>query len=153
MPNDPADVIRVCAQLPVGSRQPRATAAALLQFSVSSRGYLFWPDAVSPAVMLEVRQAAAARQVMDRSPRPNPSPSATYTSSVTTPCVYLAERTVAGKPDRNVSRANAQPTNFSSFDVQRRRDASSVGEKRSKSSRGSSPSRSQLSEISVLCVM
>jgi hypothetical protein len=59
-------VIRVCAQLPLGSRPPGATADALLQFRVSSRGYLFWPDAVSPAVMLEVRQAAAARQGMDR---------------------------------------------------------------------------------------
>jgi toxin-antitoxin system PIN domain toxin len=59
-------VIRVCAQLPLGSRPPGATADALLQFRVSSRWYLFWPDAVSPAVMLEVRQAAAARQVMDR---------------------------------------------------------------------------------------
>ena len=52
-------VIRVCALLPLGSRPPGATADALLQFRVSSRGYLFWPDAVSPAVMLEVRQAAA----------------------------------------------------------------------------------------------
>lgn len=33
-------VIRVCAQLPFGSRPPRATADTLLQFRVSSRGYL-----------------------------------------------------------------------------------------------------------------
>jgi uncharacterized protein len=59
-------VIRVCAQLPHGTRPPRATAVALLQLRVSSRGHLFWPDPVSPAVMLEVRQAATAHQVMDR---------------------------------------------------------------------------------------
>ena len=59
-------VIRVCAQLPIGSRPPRATADALLQLRVSSPGHLFWPDAVSPAIMLELRQAETARQVTDR---------------------------------------------------------------------------------------
>jgi uncharacterized protein len=59
-------VIRVCAQLPVGRRAPRATADALLQFRVSSRGHLFWSDVVSPAVMLEVREAETARHVTDR---------------------------------------------------------------------------------------
>jgi toxin-antitoxin system PIN domain toxin len=59
-------VIRVCAQLPVGARTPRATADALLQLRVSGRGHLFWPDALSPAVMIEVRLAETARQVTDR---------------------------------------------------------------------------------------
>jgi toxin-antitoxin system PIN domain toxin len=59
-------VIRVCAQLPVASRPPRATVHALLQLRVSSPGHLFWPDAVSPAVMLELRQVETARQVTDR---------------------------------------------------------------------------------------
>jgi uncharacterized protein len=59
-------VIRVCAQLPTGNRPPRATVDALLQLRVSSQGHLFWPDAVSPAIMLELRQAETARQVTDR---------------------------------------------------------------------------------------
>jgi len=59
-------VIRVCAQLPAGSRAPRATADALLQLRVTNSGHLFWPDAVSPAIMLELRQADTARQVTDR---------------------------------------------------------------------------------------
>jgi uncharacterized protein len=59
-------VIRVCAQLPAGSRAPRATADALLQLRVTSSGHLFWPDAISPAIMLELRQAETARQVTDR---------------------------------------------------------------------------------------
>lgn len=59
-------VIRVCAQLPVGGRPPRATVDALLQLRVSSPGHLFWPDAFSPAIMLELRQAETARQVTDR---------------------------------------------------------------------------------------
>lgn len=59
-------VIRVCAQLPIGSRKPRATADALLQIRVSSPGHIFWPDAVSPAIMFELRQAETARQVTDR---------------------------------------------------------------------------------------
>lgn len=59
-------VVRVCAQLPVGRRPPRATVDALLQFRASSSGYLFWPDAFSPTVMLELRQAETARHVTDR---------------------------------------------------------------------------------------
>jgi uncharacterized protein len=59
-------VIRVCAQLSIGSRPPRATVHALLQLRVSSPGHLFWPDAVAPAIMLELRQAETARQVTDR---------------------------------------------------------------------------------------
>ena len=59
-------VIRVCAQLPVGGRPPRATVNALLQFRVSTPGHVFWPDAVSPATMIELRQAESARQVTDR---------------------------------------------------------------------------------------
>ena len=59
-------VIRVCAQLPVGARSPRATVDALLQFRVSTPGHMFWPDAVSPSVMIELRQAETARQVTDR---------------------------------------------------------------------------------------
>jgi len=50
----------------VGRRPPRATVDALLQLRVSGRGHLFWPDAVSPAIMLELRQAETARQVTDR---------------------------------------------------------------------------------------
>jgi predicted nucleic acid-binding protein len=59
-------VIRVCAQLPMGARPPRATVDALLQFRVSTAGHVFWPDALSPAVMIELRQAKTARQVTDR---------------------------------------------------------------------------------------
>jgi predicted nucleic acid-binding protein len=58
--------IRVCGQLPEGRRAPTATADALLQLRVSSRGHLFWPDPVSPAIMAELRQAETARQVTDR---------------------------------------------------------------------------------------
>jgi toxin-antitoxin system PIN domain toxin len=59
-------VIRVCAQIPLGSRPPRATADALLQIRVSSPGHIFWSDAISPAVMPELRQAETATQVTDR---------------------------------------------------------------------------------------
>ncbi|MFI5077483.1 MAG: TA system VapC family ribonuclease toxin [Vicinamibacteria bacterium] len=59
-------VIRVCAQLSAGARPPRLTANVLLQLRVSSPGYCFWPDAMSPATMAEVRQADTARQVTDR---------------------------------------------------------------------------------------
>ena len=59
-------VIRVCAQLPGGGWPPEATADRLLMLTVSSRGHEWWPDAVSPAVMPEVRSAATGRQVTDR---------------------------------------------------------------------------------------
>ena len=48
--------------------QPPAAcdADALLQLRVTNSGHLFWPDVVSPAIMLELRQAETARQVTDR---------------------------------------------------------------------------------------
>jgi toxin-antitoxin system PIN domain toxin len=58
-------VIRVCAQLPGGGWQPESTADRLLMLTVSSRGHEWWPDAVSPAVLPEVRAAAAGKQVTD----------------------------------------------------------------------------------------
>jgi len=48
-------VIRVCAQLPGGKWPPEATADRLLLLTISSRGYVWWPAIVSPAVMPEVR--------------------------------------------------------------------------------------------------
>ena len=59
-------VIRVCAQLPVGARSPEVTADALIQLRIANRGHTWWPDAVSPAVVLEVRRSQTARQVTDR---------------------------------------------------------------------------------------
>jgi uncharacterized protein len=59
-------VIRVCAQLPGGGWQPEATADRLLMLTVSSRGHEWWPDAVSPAVLPEVRSALTGNQVTDR---------------------------------------------------------------------------------------
>jgi len=59
-------VIRVCAQLPGGSWPAEATADQLLLLTATSRDYVFWPDAVSPAVMAEVRGARAGKQVTDR---------------------------------------------------------------------------------------
>jgi len=58
-------VIRVCAQLPGGAWLPEHTADHLLLLTLGS-SYEFWPDALSPAVMHEVRQAATARQLTDR---------------------------------------------------------------------------------------
>ena len=58
-------VIRVCAQLP-GGWQPQVTADRLLLLTISNRGYAWWPDAVSPAVLPEVRSAATGKQVTDR---------------------------------------------------------------------------------------
>jgi toxin-antitoxin system PIN domain toxin len=58
--------IRVCAQLPVGARPPEVTADALIQMRVANRGHRWWLDAVSPAVISEVRTAQTARQVADR---------------------------------------------------------------------------------------
>lgn len=58
-------VIRVCAQLP-GGWQPQVTADRLLMLTISNRGYAWWPDAVSPAVLPEVRSAATGKQVTDR---------------------------------------------------------------------------------------
>lgn len=59
-------VIRVCSQLPGGGWQLEATADRLLMLTVSSRGHEWWPDAVSPAVLPEVRSAVTGKQVTDR---------------------------------------------------------------------------------------
>ncbi|HVW08335.1 MAG TPA: hypothetical protein VG672_17130 [Bryobacteraceae bacterium] len=58
-------MIRVCAQLPGGGWQPEVTADRLLILTVSIRGHEWWPDAVSPAVLPEVRAAATGKQVTD----------------------------------------------------------------------------------------
>jgi toxin-antitoxin system PIN domain toxin len=58
--------IRVCAQLTVGARSPEATADALIQMRVANRGHIWWADAVSPAVVSEVRRSQTSRQVTDR---------------------------------------------------------------------------------------
>ena len=55
-------VIRVCAQLPGGAWVPEATADRLLLLRAASRAYEFWPDALSPAAMPEVRSAHEAPQ-------------------------------------------------------------------------------------------
>lgn len=57
--------IRICAQLPV-QRKPRATAEAVLLLHEASNAHVFWPDAVSPATMADVRSAASAKHVSDR---------------------------------------------------------------------------------------
>lgn len=59
-------VIRVCAQLPGGPWPPEATADRLLLLTAASRDYEFWPDAVPPAIMAEVRTAATAKLITDR---------------------------------------------------------------------------------------
>lgn len=59
-------VIRVCAQLPGGSWPPESTADRFLVLSASSRGYVWWPDIVSPTLLPEVRGATTAKQVTDR---------------------------------------------------------------------------------------
>lgn len=59
-------VIRVCAQLPGGGWPPETTADRLLLPTAASREYVWWPDAVSPAVLPEVRSADTAKQVTDR---------------------------------------------------------------------------------------
>jgi toxin-antitoxin system PIN domain toxin len=59
-------VIRVCAQLPGGPWPPETTADRLLLLSAASRDYEFWPDAIPPATMAEVRTAITAKQVTDR---------------------------------------------------------------------------------------
>jgi uncharacterized protein len=48
-------VMRVCAQLRGGSWPPERTADQLLLLTVDGRNHAFWPDAISPAVMAEVR--------------------------------------------------------------------------------------------------
>jgi predicted nucleic acid-binding protein len=59
-------VVRVCAQLPGGAWLPETTADRLLMLTAASREYVWWPDAVSPVVLPEVRSAATAKQVTDR---------------------------------------------------------------------------------------
>lgn len=59
-------VIRVCAQLRGGSWPPERTADQLLMLTADGREYAFWPDAVSPAVMPEVRTANTGKQLTDR---------------------------------------------------------------------------------------
>lgn len=58
--------IRVCAQLPGGAWPPETTADRLLIFTAASREYAWWPDAVSPMMLPEVRAATTAKQVTDR---------------------------------------------------------------------------------------
>lgn len=59
-------VIRVCAQLPGGPWPPERTADRLLLLTAASREYAWWPDAVSPVALPEVRSAGTAKQVTDR---------------------------------------------------------------------------------------
>jgi toxin-antitoxin system PIN domain toxin len=59
-------VIRVCAQLPGTRWAPEATADRLLMMIVTNREYVWWPSAVSPAVLPEVRSAETGKQVTDR---------------------------------------------------------------------------------------
>ena len=59
-------VIRVCTQLPGRPWPPETTADRLLLLTAASRDYEFWPDAVPPATMAEVRGATSAKQITDR---------------------------------------------------------------------------------------
>lgn len=59
-------VIGVCAQLTGGLWPPEATADRLLMLTISNRGYVWWPETVSPAVVPEVRSAGTAKHVTDR---------------------------------------------------------------------------------------
>lgn len=59
-------VIRVCAQLPGGPWPAESTADRLLLLTATGREYVFWPDAISPAVMPEVRESTTAKQITDR---------------------------------------------------------------------------------------
>ena len=59
-------VVRVCAQLPGGAWPPDTTADRLLMLTAANREYVWWPDAMSPAVLPEVRSASSAKQVTDR---------------------------------------------------------------------------------------
>lgn len=58
--------IRVYAQLPGGAWPPETTADRLLLLTATSREYVWWPDAVSPIMLPEVRAAATAKQVTER---------------------------------------------------------------------------------------
>lgn len=59
-------VIRVCAQLPGGAWLPERTADQLLILTADGRPHEFWSDALSPAVMSEVRLAETGKQITDR---------------------------------------------------------------------------------------
>ena len=59
-------VIRVCAQLPGGAWPAETPADRLLLLTATGRNYVFCPDAVSPAVMPEVRTASTGKQITDR---------------------------------------------------------------------------------------
>ena len=59
-------VIRVCAQLPGGPWPPETTADRLLLRTAARGHYEFWPDAIPPATMTEVRSATTAKQITDR---------------------------------------------------------------------------------------
>ena len=59
-------VIRVCAQLPGGPWSPETTADRLLLLTAARGEYEFWPDAVPPSTMAEVRSATTAKQITDR---------------------------------------------------------------------------------------
>jgi uncharacterized protein len=59
-------VIRVCAQLPGGPWPPETTADRLLLLTSARGEYEFWPDAIPPATMAEVRTAITAKQITDR---------------------------------------------------------------------------------------
>ena len=59
-------VIRVCAQLRGGPWPPETTADRLLLLTAASREYEFWPDAISPATMAEIRTTIAPKQITDR---------------------------------------------------------------------------------------
>lgn len=58
-------VIRVCAQSAVGQWPPETTADRLIMLTISSQGYVWWPEMVSPAVVPEVRSAGTAKHVTD----------------------------------------------------------------------------------------
>jgi hypothetical protein len=86
-------VIRVCAQLPGGAWPAETTADRLLLLTATGRDYMFWPDAVSPAVMPEVRTASTGKA--DYRPIP-PRPRA---PTWWPPC-YLRPRACCGRRPR-----------------------------------------------------
>jgi predicted nucleic acid-binding protein len=59
-------VVGVCAQLRGGSWPPERTADQLLMLTGDGREHAFWADAVSPAIMPEVRTAKTGKQLTDR---------------------------------------------------------------------------------------
>jgi toxin-antitoxin system PIN domain toxin len=59
-------VLRVCAQLPGGPWPPETTADRLLLLTAARTEYEFWPDAIPPATMAEVRTATTAKLITDR---------------------------------------------------------------------------------------